>query len=304
MMNTSNNLNHKDKKILLDLLLKKLLLIFILTLITVAAITNTLVVQEDELVVVKQFGNVQKIIDQPGLYFKLPFINSTDTLTKKLTNYESQPIKVVTLDKRNIVVNNYTVWKIVQPHNFINNVQTIGSADVLIESAVYSAVRGLYTKMTYDEIVKGKASGKDYNDEITAEVSRQLQGTGMEILDVRPMSIELTPDEEEMAYSRIKSDREKIAKQYVTQAENEASLIKADADKQASIVVSQAYAASEEIKGKADAEAAKIYAKSYNRDPEFYKFTRTLESYKKTLKGKTKIVLPLNSPYLKYLLGE
>jgi membrane protease subunit HflC len=158
--------------------------------------------------------------------------------------------------------------------------------------------------MTYDEIVRGKASGKDYNDDITAEVSRQLQGTGMEILDVRPMSIELTPDEEEMAYSRIKSDREKIAKQYVTQAENEASLIKADADKQASIVVSQAYAASEEIKGKADADAARIYAKSYNRDPEFYKFTRTLESYKKTLKGKTTIVLPLNSPYLKYLLGE
>lgn len=303
-MNTSNNLNHKDKKILFEFLIKKLLMIFLFTVFVAAVVANTLVVQEDELVVIKQFGKVQKILDKPGLYFKLPFIHNTDSLTKKLTDYEVQPIKIFSKDKRNIIIRNYTVWRIEEPHSFINNVQTIGSADVLLESAVYSAVRLKYSQLYYDEIVKGIAAGKDYNEEITAEVNKQLHNTGMEILDVRLMSIELTADEEEMAYSRIESDREKIAKQYVTLAENEASQIKAEADKQAKIIVSKAYAVSEEIKGQADAEAAKIYAKSYNQDPEFYKYVRTLESYKKTLKGNPTIIIPIDSPYTKYLIGK
>jgi|GEM_PF-1249880 len=304
MMNTSNNLDHKDKKVLFDYLIKKLLIVLMFILFTVVIVANTLVIQEDELVVIKQLGKVQKILDKPGLYFKLPIIQNTDSLTKKLTDYETQSIKIVSKDKRNLIVNNYTIWRISEPHSFISNVQTIGSADVLLESAIYSAVREKYGQLAYDEIVKGMSSGKDFNEEITAAVSKELQNTGMEILDVRLKSIELTTEEEEAAYSRIKTDREKITKQYVTQGENEASKIKAEADKQAKIVISQAYARSEDIKGKADAEAARIYAKSYNQDPEFYKYVRTLESYKKTLSGKPTIIIPIDSPYTKYLIGK
>jgi len=303
-MNTSNNLNHKNKNVFLDLVMKKLLIVFILTLFAVVIISNTLVVQEDELVVVNQFGKVQKIINEPGLYFKVPLIQSTNSLTKKLSNYEVQPIKAFSKDKRNIIVTNYTVWKITEPYSFINNVQTTGSAEVLIESAVYSAVKQKYSQLSYDEIIKGIAAGKDYNEEITAAVRDQLKYTGMDIVDVRLKRTELPEDEEDAAYTEIKADREKIAKQYVSMAENEASAIKAEADKQAKIIISKAYAASEELKGQADAEAARIYAESYNQDPEFYKFTRTLESYKKTLKGKTTIILPIDSPYTKYLIGK
>ena len=303
-MNTSNNLNHKNKNVFLDLLMKKLFIIFLLALLVIVVVSNTLVVQEDELVVIKRFGRVEKIINEPGLYFKLPLIQNTDSLTKKLNDYEVQPIKVLSKDKKNAIVMNYAIWKITEPHSFINNVETIGSAEVLIESAVYSAVRQKYSELSYDEIIKGVAADKDYNEDITAEVRKQLQSTGMSILDVRLMRIDLTADDEDMAYVKIKSEREKIAKQYVSTAENEASQIKAEADKQAKIIISKAYAVSEEIKGKADAEAAKIYAASYNRDPEFYKFTRTLESYKKTLKGKTTIILPINSPYTRYLIGK
>ncbi len=303
-MNASNNLNHKNKNVFLDLLMKKLLIIFLLILFVVIAISNTLVVQEDELVVIKQFGRVEKIIDKPGLYFKLPLLQNTDSLTKKLNNYEVQPIKVLSKDKKNVIVMNYALWRISEPYSFISNVETISSAEVLIESAVYSAVRQKYSELSYDEIIKGASAGKDYNEAITAEVIKELESTGMKIIDVQLMQIDLTADDEAAAYDKIKSEREKIAKQYVSTAENEASQIKAEADKQAKILISQAYAASEEIKGKADAEAARIYATSYNQDPEFYKFTRTLESYKKTLKGKTTIILPIDSPYTKYLIGK
>jgi membrane protease subunit HflC len=303
-MNTSNNLDHKDKNLLLNVLIKKLLIVFAMVFFVILTIVNTLVVQEDELVVITQFGKVEKIINEPGLYFKFPIIQNTNSLTKKLSNYEVSSIKVFSKDKKNVIATNYAIWKITEPHSFINNVQTAGNAGVLIENAVYSAVRQKYSELSYDEIIKGVAAGKDYNEEITSEVKKQLQGTGMDIVDVRLKRIELTPDDEEMAYAKIKSDRERIAKQYVSMAEDEAYEIKAEADKQAQIFISKANAASETIKGKADAEAARIYAESYNQDPEFYKFTRTLESYKKTLKDKPTIILPIDSPYTKYLIGR
>lgn len=303
-MNTSNNLNQEKKNVFLEMLIKKLLLIFILMIAAAIAVTNTLVVQEDELVVINQFGKVERIINEPGLYFKLPIVQTTNSLTKKLLNYEVQPINAFSRDKKNIIITNYAVWKINEPQSFISNVQTIGSAEALIDSTVYSVVREKCSELSYDEIITGTAKGADYNDQIAAEVRSRLQGKGMEIVDVMLKRTELPAGEEEAAYAKIKAEREKMAKQYVSMAENEASLVKADADKQAKIMLSEAYAASEEIKGKADAEAAKVYAASYNRDPEFYKYMRTLESYKKTLKGKTTIIIPIDSPYTKYLIGK
>ena len=284
--------------------MKKLLLIFLFILFVAVVIANTLVVQEDELVVIKQFGKINKIIDKPGLYFKLPLIQNTDSLTKKLSSYQVQPIKIFTKDKKNLVVNSYAIWKITEPHSFINNVEAVDSAEVLIERTVYSVLRQKYNELSYAEIINSFVAGKDYNEEITAEVRKQLQNTGINILDVRLMRTELTADEEEMAYTKIKSEREKIAKQYISTGEHEASTIRAEADIQAKIIMSKAYAVFEETKGKADAEAAKIYAESYNKDPEFYKFIRTLESYKKTFKDKPTIILPIDSPYTKYLMGK
>ena len=303
-MNASNNSGQKNKKLFPDLLMKKLLMIFLLVLFIVVVITNTLVVQEDELVVIKQFGKIEKIIDKPGLYFKLPLIQNTDSLTKKLSNYEVRPITVFSKDKKNVIAISYAIWRITEPYNFIHNIANIENAEALIENSVHSALREKFSKLYYIEIIRGAASGKDYNDDITAEVNKQLQNTGIDILDIRLMRTELPADDMETVYETIKSEREKIAKQYITAAENEASQIEAEADIQAELTISEANSAAEEIKGKADAEAAKIYAKSYNKDPEFYKFIRTLESYKNTLSEKTTIILPIDSPYAKYLMGK
>ncbi|MGI6584496.1 MAG: protease modulator HflC [Lutisporaceae bacterium] len=303
-MNTSNKLNQKRRNIFTDLLMKKLLMIFLLIFSIALVISNILVVQEDEMVVIKQFGKIEKIIDKPGLYFKLPFIQNTDLLTKKLLNFEVQPITAFSKDKRNIIAVSYAIWKITEPYSFIHNVANIENAEALIENSVQTALRQKYSQLSYIEIIRGAVSGKDYNEEITAEVNRQLHNTGIDMLDVRLKRTDLTAEDEEMVYAAIKSEREKIAKQHITIAENEASQIEAEADTEAEMIISQAHSAAEEIKGKADAEAAKIYAESYNKDPEFYKFIRTLESYKKTMNDKTTIILPIDSPYTKHLTGN
>lgn len=303
-MNTYNNLDPKDKNMFLDRLVRRFFMIVFSLLFVAAVISSTLVVQEDELVIVKQFGDIKRIIDKPGLYFKLPIIQNTDTLTKKLSNNEFQPIKIFTKDKKSLMVKSYAIWKITEPHNFINNVETMDNLEIIIEDAVYSASRQRLSALSYDEIINGIASGKDYNEDITIDVKTQMENMGINILDVRLMRTDLTSENEESAYENIRTEREKIAKQYLSIGEKKASQIKAEADKNAKIIISKAYAASEEIRGKADAEAAKIYAKSYNKDPEFYRFMRTIESYKITLKDKPTIVIPIDSPYTKYLIGK
>jgi len=303
-MNASNGLNQNKKSMLIDLVMKKLIGLFLFIILIVTVITNMLIVQEDELVVVKQFGRVEKIIAKPGLYFKLPIIENTQILSKKLMNYETQPIKILSKDKKNLAVTNYVLWKISNPKDFIDNAQTAAGAETMIESAVFSAVRQRYGELSFDEIINDSASGIDNNALISEELNKQLNKSGIEIIDTRLKKAYLPVGEEEAAYSRIRSEMEKTAKQYIASAESESAQIKAEADKEAKIILSKASAEAEQIKGKADAEAAKIYAKAYNQDPEFYRFIRTLESYKKTLKGKSTIILPLDSPYTKYLMGK
>ncbi len=299
-MNTSNNLGRKNKSMVLNVLVKKLLLIVISLIFAAVAISNMLIVREDEIIVIEQFGIIEKIIDKPGIYFKLPITQSISSLTKKLSSYMVQSIKAITADERDITATSYVIWRITDPQSFINNVD-MGAAEILIEQAVSSELRQKYSGLQLKDIIGGLDADKDINDEISEKVRKQLKDSGIDILDVRLVRIEFFPDEIEMLYEKMIEEREKIAKQYIAAANDEASRMEAEADNKAKIILSNAYAASEITKSKADSEAAKIYAASYNKDPEFYRFIRTLESYKKTLSGKTTIVLPINSPYTKYL---
>lgn len=303
-MNASNSLDKKNGNIFLSIIVKRLIAILLLVILIIMFFTNMLVVHEDELVMIKEFGKIVRIIEEPGLYFKLPFIQTTSALSKKIMHFESQTVKVFTKDRRNLVVTDYALWRIKNASAFIKNLQSINSAEMKIESAIYSAVRSYFNTLTFDEIINEKKAPVNPNEALTEMINKQLSSLGIEMLDVQIKKCELPSDEEEALFSKIKTEREKAAKQYIASAENEADMIKAEADKQAKILLAKAYAESEKLKGKADADATRVYLQSYNQDPEFYRFIRTLESYKKTLKGKTTIILPIDSPYAKYLLGK
>lgn len=285
-------------------IIKSVVILGILILFVVTVVVNTLIIQEDEIVIIKEFGIIKKIITTPGLYFKTPILQSSTVISKRLMQYDSQPLKLITKDNKYLIVDNFAVWRINNASEFVKTVQTLGGAELKIDNTLYSVALTEFGKLSYNQIIAESQTDDNYSSRITAEVKKQLAQYGIDIIDVRLKQTNIAPENTDAVYSRMKADREKIASQHIAEGENEATQIKAEADKQVKITLSKAHADADTMKGTADAEAAKIYSQSYNQDPEFYKFIRTLESYKKTLKGKTTIVLPIDSPYTKYLIGK
>lgn len=303
-MNEFNILNIKKKDIKLLMLIKKIVVLFAMVLIVLIISFNALIIQEDEIAFIRSFGKTIRIIDKPGLYFKVPFINTTSTITKNILCYDSQTLKILTKDNINLLIDNYTLWKIDDAKLFIDTLQTIGNAEIKIDNSVYSLMSSKMVTINYNDIIKKQNNTNGFNQEIIDSARNEFKPYGIEIIDIRIKNLGLPQENQDSIYSRMKSDREKVSAQYLSLGEKDATLIRAETDKEVKIIISRAHAEAERIKGKADADAAKIYADNYNKDPEFYKFMRTLESYKKTLSNKPTIIIPLDSPFAKYLIGK
>lgn len=300
-MNQFNNISLKNKDSKIFVILKKVMLFFIIIIISLTILLNAHIVQEDEIVFIKSFGKIVRVIDKPGLYFKIPLLNSTHTIPKGTLYFEPETIKIQTSDNKNLFFETFILWKIKNPKIFIENLQSITNAEILIEKQVISNSKMKFIIENYNTIINNI---DELYKEISNNIRKEFNSYGIEIVDIKAKQIFLPEENKESIYSRMKSEQEKIASHYLSIGEKEALQIRTEADKEAQLILSEAEAKAEKIKGTAEAEAAKIYSNSYNKDPEFYKFMRTLEAYKKTLKNKPTIVIPINSPFAKYLLGN
>jgi membrane protease subunit HflC len=260
--------------------------------------SNLFIVREGEIRVVRQFGEVIRIVDNPGLNYKIPFIQSVETLPKYQMIYDSQPTEVNTKDKKKLIVDNYVIWKIVKPRDMIENARSIIGVETKLAEAVSSIVRAELGQLNYDEIISDEGSSRgNFNEIVTKKVDEVLKRDryGIEVIDVRVKRTDLPESNEQSVYNRMISERQSKAQEYLSQGE---------ADKEVTIMLAEAEAKAKTIEAEGEKEAARIYNEAYSKDPEFYIFYRTLESYKQTLNGKPVIVLPIDSPYAKLLLGE
>ncbi|WP_372995800.1 protease modulator HflC [Lutispora sp.] len=300
-MNQFNNINLKNKEIKIFMLIKKIALLIVTVIIGLTIVLNVHTIQEDEIVFVRTFGKIIRVIDKPGLYFKIPIINTTSTISKKILYYESQPSKILTKDNKNIFVEVFILWRIKEPKLFIDTLQSISNTEIRIDNSVNSLLKLKLITEDYNNIINNNDSLiKDIADYVRDE----LKLYGIDIIEIKLKNLYLSEESKDSIYARIRSEREKISAQYLSIGEKEASRIRSEADKEVKIILSKAQTEAEKLKGAADAEAAQIYANSYNKDPEFYRFMRTLESYKKTLINNPTIIIPIDSPFAKYLIGK
>lgn len=264
------------------------------------------IVKEGEYKVVLRFGEAMRTVKEPGLNFKLPFIENLSTLPKKQMTYESTPTQILTKDKKPIIVDNYTVWRIVSPEKFIKTVNTVSGGVKRIDEAVYNSVRRKLSEINYDNIISENTERGNINDEITSEVVKALQREdyGIEIVDVRIKRTDLPEGNKQSVYNRMISDRQSIAARYLSEGDEESRKVTSKADRTAMELIAQAEADAKKIIAEGEQEAAKIYNESYGKDPAFYNLYRKLESYVVTLKNEPVIMLPIDSPYAKILLGE
>lgn len=271
----------------------------------IAAFGSLFTVHEGEYKVVLKFGEAVRIHTDPGIKFKIPFIESTRTLPRYQKLYDMQPATQLTRDQKPIIVDNYTVWRITDPQKFLRTLQTVSAAESRIGDAVYNAVRRKLSETTYDNLISESTSRGDLNDEITAMVAdvADRQGYGVEIIDVRIKRTDLPEENKQSVYNRMISDRQAIAAGYLSEGDEESKKITSNADRQARELVAQAEADAKKIIAEGESEAAQIYNEAYGKDPQFYKLYRTLESYVTSFQGEPVIMLPIDSPYTRLLLG-
>lgn len=286
--------------------IKRLLLWIVVIALVFGALSQVIFVREDEYLVIRSWtGVVERVETEAGPTFKVPLLQTAQTLPKHRMVYDSNPADVLTADQKPIIVDHYTVWQITDPLLFVQNTQTTARAEQRIDAAVYSTVRGVLGKLRFGEIIsEGESARGNLNAQVTELVNQSLANYGITVHDVRLKRTDLPAQNMDSVYNRMKSERSKIAQDYLSQGDEQAANIRARTDKEATLIVSEARRQAAEIEAEGEAEAARIYNEAYGADPEFYSFYRTLESYRTTLNGKPTIVIPIDSPYARLLMGE
>src|SRR6056297_102672 len=284
--------------------MKKLLTFLMVILVIVMAYNFfTFTVDETKTAVVKQFGEVVKISREPGLHFKMPFVQNVIYLEDRILSYDIEPRKLITSDKKQLLVNNYALWKIDDPLKFVQSMSGQRTlAQTRIDDIVYSNLRNKLASETFDNIVSEKRIS--YLNSITKESRKQLKDYGIHLIDVKIKRADLPEANEEAVYERMSSERKQKAKEIRAQGQRESEIIKAEADKEAEIIGAQAEKKAQQLRGQGDAAALKVYSSAYSQDTEFYQFWRSLQSYKNSLKEKTTIILSEDMKYLEYLSPE
>ncbi|MEH7111687.1 protease modulator HflC [Neobacillus niacini] len=280
-------------------------LIIILVLLGVF-LFNLIVVKEGEYKVIRQFGEVVRIVKTPGLTYKVPFIQSVTTLPKYQMTYDVTEAEINTKDKKRMLIDNYAIWRIEDPKKMISNARTVEKAESRMEEFIYSVVRSELGQLNYDEIINDEKSSRgSLNDRITEKVNDLLRKDhyGIVVTDVRMKRTDLPSENEQSVFTRMISERESKAQEYLSMGDAEKNRIEADTDREVKELLSKAKAEAESIRADGEAEAARIYNQAFSRDPSFYSMFRTLESYKKTINDKSVIVLPSDSPYARLLMG-
>ncbi|MFP7297000.1 protease modulator HflC [Neobacillus niacini] len=267
---------------------------------------NLIVVKEGEYKVIRQFGEVVRIVKTPGLTYKVPFIQSVTTLPKYQMTYDVTEAEINTKDKKRMLIDNYAIWRIEDPKKMITNARTVEKAESRMEEFIYSVVRSELGQLDYDEIINDEKSSRgSLNDRITEKVNDLLGNDhyGIVVTDVRMKRTDLPSENEQSVFTRMISERESKAQEYLSMGDAEKNRIEADTDREVKELLSKAKAEAETIRAEGEAEAARIYNQAFSKDPTFYSMFRTLESYKKTINDETVIVLPSDSPYTRLLMG-
>ena len=282
------------------------------------------IVNESEQVVITQFGKpVGDPITTPGLKLKKPFLETANYFDKRFLAWDGAPKQVSTRDKRFININTYARWRISDPLQYAKRLfdesKALTRLGSVLEGATQNAIANhdlielvrssnrdyAANKADSDQSKKDKAIIESGRDALTKEILELAKGStsdlGIEILDFKFKRINYVPEVRKKVYERMISERKRIAEEFRSQGAGESARISGQKDRDLKEITSDAYRRSQEIKGKSDADAANIYAAAYNKDPDFYRFMRTMEIYKETLDEGTVLVLSTDGEFLKYL---
>ena len=266
-------------------------------------------VAEDEYVCTVRFSKIIRTVDEPGLYFKVPFIDSVRSFPKKTLFYDIPPSEVLTVDKKSMTVDSYILWKIEDPLKFFQSLTQISAAESRLYDITYNAFKTKMGVLDQDDIINMNP-GAERNaiyDEIKAEVMGKTDVYGIRVVDVKLKRLDLPKSNEQSVYERMISERKREADKYTAEGERDAAYIKAEVDKTVNISLSDAKAQAEQIRAEGEAEYMRLLSEAYNTEDKrsFYEFQLALDTLKKTFNSKDKtIILGADNPIAKALINK
>ncbi|HXC61735.1 MAG TPA: protease modulator HflC [Nitrospiria bacterium] len=257
------------------------------------------IVDVTQTAIVVQLGKPVRTVIEPGLQFKIPFIQNVIHFDKRLLDYDTTSQDVITQDKKTLLLDNFAKWRIKDPLKVYEAFQTQQAALGRLDDIIYSELRVELGRHDLVEIVSTARS--KIMETVTARANVKAAVYGIELDDVRIKRADLPEQNEKAVFTRMEAEREREAKRYRSEGAEEAQKIRSEAEKEREIILAEAYKISQTTMGEGDAKAFRIYAQAYQKDVEFFEFMRTMEAYKKALDKETTLVLSPDSEFLKYL---
>ena len=250
-------------------------------------------------VIVLELSKPKEIITEPGLYFKIPFLQQVKYFPNQLLDNDSLPAEVITKDKKNLLIDNFTMFRISDPLKFLETVRGEQGARARLDDIIYSELRVEIGNHNLIDIVTETRNA--IMEKVTKETNIKAAEYGLEVVEVRIKRTDLPPEIASSIFNRMRTERERIAMEYRSEGKEEATKIRAETDKEKTILVAEAYKQEQSIRGEGDGLSTKIYAEAFSKDPKFYSFMRSMEAYKGSLNTDTTILMSENSDFLEFL---
>jgi len=274
--------------------------VFVTVLVVLAMSMFT--VDQRQFAVVFQLGEVKRAISEPGLYFKVPMVQNVRYFEKRIITLDNaEPERFITSEKKNVLVDSYIKWRIVDPKLYYISVSGDESrAKTRLNQTVNAGLREEFGKRTVHDVVSGERD--KIMEQMREKADADARTIGVQIVDVRVKRVELPTEVSDAVYRRMEAERKRVANELRSEGSAEAEKIRADADRQREIIIAEAYRDAQKIKGEGDAKATSIYSQAFSQNAEFYAFYRSLEAYRGSFRNKNDVlVVEPNSEFFKYM---
>jgi modulator of FtsH protease HflC len=274
-------------------------LIILLGIGAVAVYASAFIVHQNEQALVLRFGEPKRVVQHPGLNWKIPLVDTVEIYDKRILDLDSQPLEVTASDQKRLVVDSFARFKIVDPLKFYQTLRSEDQVRSILGPIIESSLRRVLGAATFQDLVRDKR--EDLMKKIAALVNQEGEEFGLQVVDVRIKRADLPEQNSKSVFDRMRAERQREAAEFRAQGAAEANRIKATADREATVIKAEASRKGEETRGAGDAERNRIYAQAYSVDPEFFEFYRSMQAYETGLRsGETRLLISPDSEFFKY----
>ncbi|PYF01293.1 protease FtsH subunit HflC [Rhodopseudomonas faecalis] len=259
-------------------------------------------VRQTEQVLVVRLGEPVRVVTEPGLHFKVPFVDAVISLDKRILDLENPSQEVIASDQKRLVVDAFARYRIKNALRFYQSVGTVQAANVQLTALLNAALRRVLGEVTFIEVVRDER--ESLMNRIRELLDREADGYGISVVDVRIRRADLPDQNSQAVYQRMQTERQREAAEFRAQGGQKAQEIRSKADREATVIIAEANSKAEQIRGEGDGERNRLFAEAYGKDPDFFAFYRSMSAYEQGLRSSdTRFLLKPDSEFFKYFTG-